>query len=395
MGKLTVRNVKMAGTNGSDFNLYAADLLVENCEFGGPSRFWAELTARANQMNSPMNQCVFRNNSFHDAVGATGIAITQGDFQRYSFTFSNNTFTRASSGIFGLYGGVAGPVSISGNTIDSCNTVLEFGQAPGWINSPVTANVTMEANTITHGMSLVSFFGSQSNIVVRNNTFSGKDPGNKGLSTAVVYGAATIHSALVEGNSFTDCRTPEQSAGIDGERPFFRNNRYLNVERRDRQGSFGISSAGEPWASPFITPHFEEVQLDPSQAAVIAQLDTALYPDGQCVTFKGLRTDNAAEFAVGGSGYTVAQDRYVKAPADSLKLWYSSATHRWVETPPASPAKAVASFGSKAIAQSPRLVVSHGGLAVMTQRGNARQWYSVTGRSMHAASIMMRDRGGK
>lgn len=337
MGRLVVREVRMAHTNGSDFNLYGADLLVEGCQFDGPSRFWMELTARANQGGYAGNRTVVRNCTFRDAVGATGIAVTQGDFQPYEFTFENNSFRDDPSGVFGFYGGVAGPVRIADNTIVNCGTVLEFGQAPGWVSSPANANVTFENNTADSCGMLVSFFATARNVMVRNNRFTGRSAVSPGSSTAVVYGAADLSDAVVQGNTFANCRTPEQSAGITGERPLFAGNVYVNVESRDQQGWFGLSNT-EPWSPRLITPHFEYAWLDAREANVVVELRTDSYPEGQKVTFIGGTTARPVLFARAQTCYVVAQDRFLRG--DSLSLWFSRAAGAWVETPTAVRAQA-------------------------------------------------------
>src|SRR5271157_2431353 len=304
MGTLTVRNVKMGNTNGSDFNLYGANLLVEQCTFGGPSRFWCELCARQNQGGYPNNQAIFRNNAFDSAVGATAIVMCQGDFQTYAFVFDSNRISNSAYGAFAFYGGVAGPVTITNNTItDISGGALEFGYAPGSINSSNNANITFTNNTVTRGGCLANFYASAESVFVRNNQFTGKVVGSNNGATAVFYGAITCHNTFVENNSFTDCRTPEQTAQVTGERPLFGANTYVNNERRDQQASYWISAA-----APKVTPHFEQVAVFTNTNNTIAQLETANYPDGQIVEVTGGSANAQVKFAAGQSSYTVSRD---------------------------------------------------------------------------------------
>jgi hypothetical protein len=327
MGSLTVRNVKMGNTNGSDFNLYGADLLVEHCEFAGPSRFWCELSARTNQGGYPYNRAVFRNNVFRDAVGATAIVMCQGDFQPYAFVFDSNQISNSAYGAFAFYGGVAGPVTITSNTItDIGGGALEFGYAPGSINSSKNANVSFTNNTVTRGGCLANFYASAESVVVRDNKFSGKTPGSSNGATAVFYGAITCHQTTIENNTFTDCRTPEQTAPVTGERPLFGGNTYVNNERRDQQASFWISAG-----SPKVTPHFEQVQVFTNTNNTVAQLETANYPDGQIIEVTGGSANSPVKFAAGQGSYTVSKDTSLNG-SNRLYFKYVLASSKWIET---------------------------------------------------------------
>jgi hypothetical protein len=329
MGHLTVRNVRAENTNGSDFNLYAAALLVENCTFGGPSRFWMELSARANQGGYPENRAVFRHNVYRDAVGATAIVMCQGDFQPYAFVFDSNTISNC-PGAFAAYGGVAGPVTITNNTISNCGTVLEFGQAPGWINSNASANITMEGNTITGGGLLVSFYATQRNITVHNNDFTGKSSTDLGQSTAVFYGAADLLNTRIEANVLRNCRTPEQTAGITGTRPLFVNNTYQNVERRWGQGLSWVNPG-----TPLATPKFEEVTMGTDTANTVAALERTLYPDSQVIRVTGGSTQKPIVFATGQASYSVAQQRVLNG-SSAIWLRFDSTQAKWIETTPSA-----------------------------------------------------------
>ena len=327
MGSLTVRNVKMGNTNGSDFNLYGADLQVEHCEFGGPSRFWCELSARANQGGYPNNRAVFRNNVFDSAVGATAIVMCQGDFLPYAFVFDSNRISNSAYGAFAFYSGVAGPVTITNNTItDIGGGALEFGYSPGSINSSKNANVTFTNNTVTRGGCLANFYASAESVFVRNNQFTGKVVGSNNGATAVFYGAITCHNTFIENNTFTDCRTPEQTASVTGERPLFGANTYVNNERRDQQAFYWISAA-----SPKVTPHFEQVSVYTNTNNTIAQLETANYPDGQVIEVTGGSANAQVKFAAGQSSYTVSRDTSLNG-SNRLFFKYVMDSAKWLET---------------------------------------------------------------
>ena len=329
LGKLTLRNVKMANTNGSDFNLYAADLLVENCEFGGPSRFWAELLARPNGAGYPVNQMVFRNNKFWNVVdpkiNAGQIAICQGDFKPYAMTFDHNDI-RDCPDIFGFYGGVAGPITITNNTITNCKKVIFFGGSGGWLNSDMNANITVEHNTITHGVSLAEFSGIRgSNVFLRDNTFTGISPTNLSASTAVMANNANITNTVVENNIFTDCRTPIQQGRLIGQRTLFRNNSYRNTMSDEGQGSYTVTPL-----SLLVTPQHEAVKIMTDTDKAVVALATNQYPDGQIIAVTGGTPTKRVCFAAGQASYIVARNRYLNG-AITLYFKYNSKQARWIE----------------------------------------------------------------
>lgn len=328
MGMLTVRNVKMANTNGSDFNLYADDLLVENCEFGGPSRFWIEYCNRQSSLISPKNRAIFRNNVFKDAkLNGSAIVFTQGDFNTYSVIFEGNTISDAIS-CFAFDGGVKGPIRIVNNTISNLpGNIMEFHVYPGWINNNNNANITMENNIITGGGVLVNFSGPAQNVVVRNNNFTG-NYSNDSSSTVVKYGSgAPLSSNLFEANTFSNCRTPEEDYNkpFSGERPLFQNNIYTNVKEADNQAIFWLTSS-----APKVTPHNEHVQVFSGTANFLAQLETNGYPSGQKITVTGGSTSCPVLFAVGQESYSVSHNRYLNG-SNTLYFSFDVIQKKWVE----------------------------------------------------------------
>ncbi|HEY3372377.1 MAG TPA: T9SS type A sorting domain-containing protein [Prolixibacteraceae bacterium] len=320
MGKLTVRNVISEDTNGSDFNLWAAELLVENCEFGGPSRFWLEIGMRPSQNSNTVNKAIFRNNSFHDAkLNGAGIVFCQGDYKSYSLIFEDNTIKNG-FGVFAFYGGVGGPVSLKNNNISNCTQkILETNTFPGWVNNASNKNVIMENNTITGASHLAFFNGWAENFVIRNNNYSG--------TYSIVYAGDSLGSNLIEGNTFTNSRTPEEETAwkFSGKRPFFQNNTYINCEARYYQGIFNINAA-----SPLVTPHYEQVKVNGQVANVVAQLATKAYPQGQKVAIIGGSTLMPVKFAAGQSSYFVSEDRYLNG-SDTLNFTFNTTQGKWLE----------------------------------------------------------------
>jgi Right handed beta helix region len=321
MGKLTVRNVKMAETNGSDFNLYGADLLVENCEFSGPSRFWIEFSPRKSQNVNQANQAIFRNNIFNDAkISTAGIVLTQGDYSSYAITFDSNTISNG-KGVFGMYGGIGGPINIVNNNISNCTgKILETAFTSGWINSKNNKNVTMENNTIINGSHLAYFAGVAENFVIRNNIYTGG-------TSSIIYASGPLVGNLVEGNTFTNSRTVEEEWGwaFSGMRPLFRNNAYVNCEARTGQGKYFITSS-----APLITPHCEIVFVYGNTANITAKLATNGYPDGQKIAISGGSATNPVKFATGQGSYILNTNKYLTG-LNTLHFTFDSLQAKWIE----------------------------------------------------------------
>jgi hypothetical protein len=186
--------------------------------------------------------------------------------------------------------------------------------------------VTFTNNTVTRGGCLANFYASAESVVVRDNKFFGKTPGSNSGATAVFYGAITCHNTSVENNTFTDCRTPEQTATVTGERPLFGANTYVNNERRDQQASYWISAA-----APKVTPHFEQVAVFTNTNNTVAQLETANYPDSQVIEVTGGSANAQVKFAAGQSSYAVSRDTSLNG-SNRLYFKYDLASSKWFQT---------------------------------------------------------------
>ena len=228
LGKVRLSHVRADDTNASTFNI-TADFVAEDCEFG-KSRFWVEIATLGAKKSGTFRRCYF-----HDA-SATAMVLCQGDGRAQPYLFENCRFENT-PGVFGLYGGVGGPVIIRNNTFTRAGVVLGCGYCRCARKMNANSNVLMENNQAIRCAMLVNFTANATGWIIRKNTFTGLDPANPGLSTAVVYGATAIARCAITGNQFTDCRTPEQSAWIKNERPLFLGNIYKNTERRSQQGN--------------------------------------------------------------------------------------------------------------------------------------------------------------
>lgn len=255
-GRVVVKGCKMGDTNGSCFNLYGAELLVDSTEMFGPSRFWVELLARPNQAGYPYDRVEFSNCIFRDAVGAQGIAICQGDNRTLPFLFKNNLFLNSPRGLFLFTGGVAGPVLITENKIINCagdttkgaGSLIDFkfgGNTENPTNNHWVKNITFQNNTVLSDGIYVNLEGSWDgvpmvveDITIKDNYFSGLDSVSFGEARSVIYGESIswynksinncqMSNIKIVNNVFHNCAAPKQVGKILGTKPLFENNTYI------------------------------------------------------------------------------------------------------------------------------------------------------------------------
>jgi hypothetical protein len=313
LGRVKLRHVRSEDTNASTFNI-TASFTAEQCEFG-KSRFWVEIGTRF-----PAKRGEFRKCWFHDA-SVTAIALAQGDGKPQPYLFEGCRFSRAPA-VFGLYGGVGGPIVIRDNVFTDCGTILETGYAPN-TETPVNRHVLMEGNTCERAGVLLSLYSSAQDFVVRSNRFTGRSAQNRGLSTSVMYGAVAMKGVRVAGNRFRDCRTPEQTAPVDGERPLFVDNVYENAESRDTEGVFTLNDTDRR-----VVPHYERVTGYAGQAGSTPQLETVGYPDGQILHIDGGTPSAAIRLMPGAETYSVPREVLLSGGA-GVRLRYEAASRLW------------------------------------------------------------------
>jgi hypothetical protein len=227
VGRVTVERVKSEDTNASTFNLYGAQLLVQNSEFGR-ARFWMELVALRNTAGYPANRMIFRNNYFHDNNADAGISITQGDGSTNEFIFENNRFARSSGILLGLFGGVGGPVYFTNNDIaDVSSWILAFA-ASG--KTPYNANLLFSRNVINRAFGLTYLEYSEiRNITISDNSFHGLSDKTPADSESFLYGSgANLSNITIINNEFNDCRKPRKTGPFSGDTPQLLNNRFVN-----------------------------------------------------------------------------------------------------------------------------------------------------------------------
>lgn len=327
--KITVRNVKSGDTNASCFNLGASDLQVEDCEFGGSARFWVELGIRPSETNNQTNTTVFRNNTFYDMrVDGAGISMTQGNREPYAVVFENNTFV-SEQGIFAVHGGLAGPIRLSNNVISCGGTVFEAFAYPGWEKSPFNSNIVIENNLITRAEVLAEIPSYIDDLVIRNNTFIGKDENSR----SVEYGIGGIKNVVVEGNTFNNCLPPKADydwVTIDGfndefTRPLFVDNEYNNKVSKDRHSTYYLTED-----NPKFIPYYEYVEIGLDNNKVIPVFETEGYVDGQILHFTGPKWGITA-LPASQASYYVAEDRLIKYGKTEITFQFNAKEKKWIE----------------------------------------------------------------
>jgi hypothetical protein len=363
VGNVTVRGCKLADTNGSCFNLYGANLLIENTEFSGPTRFWVELTARANQGGYPTNKTVFRNNTFKNAVGNIGFAIGScGDGSSHEVVVDSNTFEDAPSGVFLWGGGAVGPYTITKNTFkniggtfnESTGALMDIeyggGIEPGVRN--FNKNITFSNNKIEKCSGpLVTFSGSWAsgaynspgyeeieNVIIDTNYFEWNTTENNKDRAIIEYGSTNswvdnakvsylLKNVCITNNHFVNGLNPTQVGIVNtGTRPKFVGNNYSNVTYTAGNGVFAISAN-----SPKIIPVFDKVQVFADTDLVTAVMETNQYSDGSEIEITGGTKQARIKFALSAPTYMVTKER-ILAGSDTLVLKFNSNLQRWVET---------------------------------------------------------------
>ncbi|HEY3372365.1 MAG TPA: hypothetical protein VGK10_16035 [Prolixibacteraceae bacterium] len=353
-GRIIVKGCKMADTNGSCFNLYGAELIVDSTECSGPTRFWVELLARESPFGYPETKTSFTNCVFKNAVGAQGFVICQGDNTKASYTISNNIFSDAPLGVFAFMGGIAGPIMISdnkiincgGDTIKSSGNIIDFEFGGGTVNPKENhwiKNLTFKNNNIEKSGDFISLKGSWDgipmvleNIKIHNNVFAGKNPAAPCFTQSVIYGESRswydksinncqMTNVEISDNIFKDCDMPFQIGKVIGNRPLFSGNKYINTCKPLASNlTFSKNKS-------IISPMYEEINVHTSESILVVQMDTANYPNNQLVKITGGEVKHKIKFVANASTYQVKKAIVLDGKGE-LWLRFDSSKGKWIET---------------------------------------------------------------
>ncbi|BBD69170.1 hypothetical protein NIES4072_35010 [Nostoc commune NIES-4072] len=315
IGKVTISNTKIANSNGSMLSL-DANLTVTKCEFSQTANAWVE-----NAPVSPNKYYYFEQCKFQDSI-ASGLVVAQGNFYPgRKITITNCSFYNSPSGIC-PFGGASDFV-ITKNKFFDVNNVL--------FTSGVNRNIQFNQNEIygqTQPVSMAHIFGELSNVVIKDNFHKAATNVTK-VSCILYYD--NLKNIVIENNFFENCRTPEQLGDLTNERPLFRNNQYINVERRDTQGSCVLSWEQE---TPYmVTPKCEEVVLHNMTSTTITtmSMNISRYVDGQEVLVIGGTIKRKVKLPQNSATIECQSDRFISAKGEKVRLKFNKYNQKWYE----------------------------------------------------------------
>ncbi|MEH1819252.1 MAG: right-handed parallel beta-helix repeat-containing protein [Nostoc sp.] len=315
LGKLTISNTKLANSNGSMLSV-DANLTVTNCEFVNTATAWVENAPISPNKSYSFDKCVFK-----DSIGH-GLVVAQGMFPLgRKVTITNCNFYNSPSGIC-PFGGASNFVVTTNKFYDVKNALLTSG---------INKNIEFYQNEIygqTVPVTTAYLFGKLSNVVIKNNYHQGSN--NAPMVGCILY-YADLTNIVIENNIFKNCRTPEQPANLTNERPLFRNNQYINVERCDTQGSYILWWGQE---TPYIiTPKCEEVVLSntTNSAVITIGMSISSYVDGQEVLVTGGSINKKVKLPQNSDTIQCQSDRLLSGRGEKLTLRFKKSSQKWYE----------------------------------------------------------------
>jgi polygalacturonase len=313
IGKVTILNSKLHNSNASMLSL-DADLTVKKCEFLQTANAWVE-----NAPISPNKSYYFENCIFKDSI-ASGFVIAQGRFPTNHNTVIINCFFQNSPAGICPFGG-------SSNLLIQSNVFLDCGNA--LFTSGENRDIKFYSNKILSEkkpVTAVNILGIIQNFIIKNNLYQ-SDYENNLNSPCIVY-FDNLQNIVIEDNIFENCRTPEQSSTLSNERPLFRKNQYINVERRDSQGIANF------WhTAPYIVePKFEELAIknNTGNSVIEVEMNTEHYVDGQEVLITGGASKAQVKFPQNSKTIQCKSDRYLSG-TEKLKLRFNRSKQKWYE----------------------------------------------------------------
>lgn len=312
IGKVKISNTKLHNSNASMLSL-EADLTVTHCEFSQTANAWVENAPISPNRTAYFNKCLFKNSTVN------GLVLAQGKFPNgYKQFITNCSFYNSPAGVC-ILGGVSN-ISIKGNIFIDCkNTLLISGK-----NSNIEF-IENEVKGEKEAVILAKIFGQLSNATINLNNHKNE----KLNSLACVFYFGNLQNVVIEKNRFENCRTPEQLAALSNERPLFRNNQYINVERRDSQGT-RIFSRSLPY---MIEPKFEEIVVinNTDNPIIEVGISTDYYVEGQEVLIIAGTSKWPIKLPKSSSTVQCQSDRYLSDKGERLRLRFKKTDRKWHE----------------------------------------------------------------
>jgi hypothetical protein len=314
IGKVKISNSKLHNSNASILSL-DAELTVKNCEFLQTANAWVE--------NAPILQnkfYYFDNCSFKNSIHS-GFVIAQGKFPvNHNIVITNCLFQNSPSGIC-AFGGTSS-LLIKNNQFLDCEKAL--------FTSGENRNIKFYSNEIfSDKRSVVSIhiFGVLKNTFIKKNRHKSTN-GNNIKTPCIIY-FGDLKNIVIRDNIFENCRTPEQSSSLFNERPLFLDNQYIDVERRDLQGTANF------WNAPpyIVEPKFEELVVKNSTGNSVIEVDMSIehYVDGQEVLIVGGASKAQVKFSRKSKTIQCKSDRYLSGNGEKLRLRFNRSEQKWYE----------------------------------------------------------------
>ncbi|BAY97605.1 hypothetical protein NIES37_15470 [Tolypothrix tenuis PCC 7101] len=312
IGKVTISKTQLKSSNASLLSL-DADLTVTECEFSETATAWVENAPISPNKSYQFYKCIFKDSIYQ------GLVIGQGNFpDNHNKTITNCSFSNSPDGVC-VFNGVSNLI-IKNNIFTDCkNSFITSGN-----NQKIEFSFN-EINGITVGVTAANLAGNLQNILIKNNVLTCSDVDKR----ACVYYWGDLQNIVIEDNIFENCRTPEQSSDINNERPLFRNNQYLNVERRDFQGKSNF------WQEPpyILEPKYEEILVanNTNNRSIQVNMSIDKYVDGQEVIIMVDSSRGNIKFPKKSSTIQCQKDRYLKRKDDKIRLKFQKADSKWYE----------------------------------------------------------------
>lgn len=304
--KVTISKTKLSSSNASMLSL-DADLTVTECEFYQTAMAWVENAPISPNKNYNFYKCVFKDSRYQ------GLVIGQGNFaNNHKIVISNCSFCNSPAGVC-AFGGISN-LTIKNNIFNDCkNSLFIAGN-----NRDIEFSFN-EINGKNTEVTSANLADSLMNVSIKNNVLKCAD---RLAKVACVFYWGNLQNIVIENNTFENCRTPEQSSILTKERPLFRNNRYLNVERRELQGTANF------WQSPpyIVEPKFEEIVLknNTNNRIIQVNISTDYYVDGQEVMIM-------LDGSKGQIKFPNQNDRYLNNNGEKIKLKFNKSERKWYE----------------------------------------------------------------
>jgi Right handed beta helix region len=313
VGQVTISNTKLHNSNASMLSL-EADLTVTNCEFSQTATAWVEIAPLSPNKVSLFQKCIFKDSIYQ------GVVLAQGNFpfnQKHIIT--NCSFYNSPAGVC-AFGGSANFI-IKDNVFIDCQIAL-FTSGTNHDIEFVNNQIKGEKQPVT----TTYIWAKQSHVFVRNNSHIGAENLPK---IACIFYYGDLQNIFIENNRFENCRTPEQLADLSNERPLFRDNLYINVERRPFQGTAIF------WQQPPYTviPKHEEVIIINNTGNPVIEVDmnTDHYVNGQEVFVMGGASNARVKFPQNSRTIQCHSDRYLSGQGEQLRLRFQKSDKKWYE----------------------------------------------------------------